>query len=165
MSNVGELELAIAEASRLISEHPDMFQYWRWRAVPRLVIGDIEGAAADVRMANSLVPPNVWALAIEATIAAHAGDTAETRRIRDEYTRIASQQWMPVQWLGRIEQALGDYDAAFALYDRAYHAREHLLTVLHTDRQFRLIPPGRTDSICDDPRWSELLRRIGLALN
>jgi len=64
--------------------------------------------------------------------------------------------------LGQIEQALGDYESALACYERAYQARDFLITVLHTDPFFRLAPPGKT-SIDKDPRWIDLVRRVGLS--
>jgi hypothetical protein len=65
--------------------------------------------------------------------------------------------------LGQVEQALGDYDAALSWYERGYQARDFLMTVLHTDPSFRLVPPGKTRMISDDPRWIRLVQRVGLA--
>jgi hypothetical protein len=64
--------------------------------------------------------------------------------------------------IGQVYQALGDYDATFHWYDSAYRARDNLLAVLHTDRSFQVSPPGAPD-ITGDPRWNNLVRRIGLA--
>jgi hypothetical protein len=64
--------------------------------------------------------------------------------------------------IAQAHQALGDYDAAFQWYDRAYQSRDHLLVVLHTDRSFQLSPPG-APAITEDPRWERLIRRIGIA--
>jgi hypothetical protein len=87
----------------------------------------------------------------------------ETRRIRDEMVRRSATEWQSPLIIGQVEQALGDYDAAFEQYERAYQTRDHWLVVLHTDPSFSLTPPNRTDSITADPRWGDLLRRVGLA--
>jgi hypothetical protein len=63
--------------------------------------------------------------------------------------------------IAQVHQALGDHDAAFLLYERALHERDHLLAVLHTDRSFQLSPPG-APPITGDPRWKALVSRIGL---
>ena len=41
--------------------------------------------------------------------------------------------------------------------------RDFLIVVLHTDPSFRLAPPGKGTAIDDDPRWIDLVRRVGLA--
>ena len=38
-----------------------------------------------------------------------------------------------------------------------------MLTVLHVDPQFRMVPPGQTRPITEHPRWTALLERIGVA--
>jgi hypothetical protein len=65
--------------------------------------------------------------------------------------------------LGQVEQGLGDYDAAFDHYERGYEARDFLMTVMNTDPQFRLVPPWKTSAIQDDPRWINIVRRVGLS--
>lgn len=62
-----------------------------------------------------------------------------------------------------MEQALGNYDAALGWYERAFQVRDHLMIIMHTDPAFRFIPLGRSDSINEDPRWIDLVRRVGIA--
>ena len=62
-----------------------------------------------------------------------------------------------------IEQQLGNYDAALDWYERAYVARDFLLTALHVDPQFQIVPPGQTRPITELPRWRDLVERIGIA--
>ena len=62
-----------------------------------------------------------------------------------------------------VEQALGDYGAALDWYERAYQSRDFLMTVFHTDPTFRIVAPNRSTSITDEPRWINLVRRVGLS--
>jgi hypothetical protein len=64
--------------------------------------------------------------------------------------------------LGQMEQALGDYDAAFKRYERAYQERENLMTMVEVDQTFRMVLPGKAP-ITDDPRWASLVQRVGIA--
>jgi hypothetical protein len=64
---------------------------------------------------------------------------------------------------GQVEQQLGNYETAFDWYKRAYSTRDFLISVLHIDPQFRIVPPGRTHPITEHPRWTALLQRIGVA--
>jgi hypothetical protein len=50
--------------------------------------------------------------------------------------------------------ALGNYDEAFVWFDRAYQEREGIL-------QWRKVHPF-FDPVRDDPRFKDLLRRVGL---
>ena len=161
--NVGEIDLSLTETTRLIIEHPDFPAGYRWRAVARLLTGDFAGSLADHEAADRLVPPNSWGRAMRAILASQAGDLVEVHRIRDELHRQATREWVSPLMLGLVEAALGNDDEAFECFERGYQARENLLTVLHTDRSFQLVPPGKDRAITDDPRWANLVRRIGLA--
>ena len=61
-----------------------------------------------------------------------------------------------------MEQALGNYDAAFQLYERACQEREHLMAMFEVDPTFRMVPPGKAP-ITDDPRWARIVQRVGIA--
>ena len=61
-----------------------------------------------------------------------------------------------------MEQALGNYDAAFRWLERAYETRDFLCVVLPLEGMFRFVGPGHDSPIVDDPRWLELVRRVGM---
>ena len=58
---------------------------------------------------------------------------------------------------------LGNYDAAFEWFERAYQARDFLMIWLHVGPMFRIVPPTKSRPITDDPRWTALVQRVGLA--
>jgi hypothetical protein len=57
--------------------------------------------------------------------------------------------------LAALYAALGDKDAAFASLDKAYAEHDLQLQFLKVDPSF--------DPIRDDPRYQELLRKVGLS--
>jgi serine/threonine-protein kinase len=163
--NVGAFQIAIEHADRLASEHPEFSEVVRWRALSHLMLGNLAQAQADIARARSLVaalPANIWGERTGAVIAAQAGDIAEARKVLDGFLERSAHEWISPMMIAQVHQALGEYDAAFQWYERAYQARDHLLVVLHTDRSFQLSPPGAAD-ITADPRWKDLIRRIGIA--
>jgi len=97
-----------------------------------------------------------------AVVAAQAGDVATVRSILDSFLERSRREWLSPLMIAQLHQALGDNDAAFHWYDRAYQVRENLLTVLHADRSWQLSPPG-APLVTSDPRWDSLIRRIGAA--
>ena len=161
--NVREYALVVAEAGRLITEYPQYGEAYRWRALAEIMTGDVASARADLATARELGTSIVWWHANAAVVASQANEMGEVRRERDELLRLTTSQWVPPAALGLVEQALGDYDAALAYYERAFQARDFLMTVLHTDPIFRFTPPGQSGSIDDDPRWIDLVRRVGLS--
>jgi serine/threonine-protein kinase len=160
--NVGAFEVARDEASRLAGAHPGYGEAFRWRAMAHLFLGDLAKAQADIATARSLSNSTMGGERSDAVVAAQAGDEATARRILDSFLERSGREWIPPLMIAQAYQALGEYDDAFGWYDRAYHSRDHILAVLHTDRSFQLSPPGASDITCD-PRWESLIRRIGLA--
>ncbi len=56
--------------------------------------------------------------------------------------------------LACLHVGLGEEEAAFALLERAYELRSHMLPKIALDSRF--------DPLRSDPRFPDLLRRIGL---
>ena len=161
--NAHAYDVLVAEATRLIAEQPSYGEGYRWRAMAHTMLGDLADARADLEMARELGSRHVWVDVLAATVAALDGRAEELRGRRDQLMRRSVSEWVPPIALGHLEQMLGDYDAAFTWYERAYQMRDVLMTVFHTDPAYRLTPPGRSDLFAEDPRWIDLVRRVGLA--
>jgi len=161
--NVREYDVAVAEATRLIAEHPHYGEAYRWRALAEIMTGDLARARGDLMTARDLGTSPVWWNANAAVLASRENDFSEVRRIRDEFLRLSISEWVPPAAIGLVEQTLGDHDAAFMWYERALQARDFLMMPFHTDPIFRLVPAGKAKSITDDPRWIHLVRRVGVA--
>ena len=63
-------------------------------------------------------------------------------------------EFVPPQAFIWIYAALGDKEHAFAWLEKAYEERSDVMTVLTEDRAF--------DPLRSDPRFRDLLRRMGL---
>ena len=159
--NVGAFEVARDEAGRLGAAHPEFGEAFRWRAMAHLLLGDLAAARADTATARSLFT-SLWVEQADAVVAAQAGDVAATRSILDSFLERSERKWISPVIIAQAHTALGEYDAAFQWYDRAYQLRDWLLVVIHTDSSFQLSPPG-APAITSDPRWASLIRRVGMA--
>ncbi|HZV91002.1 MAG TPA: tetratricopeptide repeat protein, partial [Candidatus Nitrosocosmicus sp.] len=89
-----------------------------------------------------------------AHLAASRGDTAEARRMLAELTEARSKRVVSAWGIAALHASLGDVDEAFAWLETAVKERATGLTFL------RVHP--RLDSIRKDPRYGELVRRLGL---
>ena len=147
----------------MIDEHPGYSDAFRWRSMAYTVRGEYDLARADLETFGALTNMQLLTFVGLGIVAALEGNTAEARGIIDVMMERAAREWVPPMVFGQIEQQLGNYDAALDWYERAYQTRNFMLTVLHVDPQFRIVPPGRTGPISEHPRWTMLLQRIGVA--
>jgi serine/threonine protein kinase/tetratricopeptide (TPR) repeat protein len=86
---------------------------------------------------------------------AKSGNRAEAQKILDELSDLYEQPNAPVITMAAIYGCLGDNDRAFAWLEKAHREREGRLIILKVDPML--------DSLHADPRFADLLRRIGLA--
>lgn len=159
----GEFERQISESTRLIAEHPGFGDAYRWRSMAYMICGDFQRARTDLARFGALSNGHLDTALGLGVVAAREGKTAEARDVIDRLLERSKRERVPVMVFGQIEQQLGNYEVALDWYERAYAMRDFLLSALHVDPQFRLLPPGRNDSIVEHPRWAALVDRIGVA--
>jgi hypothetical protein len=135
----------------------------RLPAMAAMMTGDLAGARADLDAAGRIGELNQWTRLVVVIVAALAGDLAGARRARDELPATHRRQSGSGHRPGAGGADARGLRAAFAWYERAYQERDCFMAVLHTDPTYRLVPPGRSDAITADPRWVDLVRRVGLA--
>jgi len=94
-------------------------------------------------------PPTRLALAY-----AMAGRRAEAKRIVDRLEEIAKTSFVSPADVAYVYAALGQKDAAMGWMEKAYEARSPPMVFLKMD--------PKVDSLRADPRFRDLLRRVGL---
>lgn len=85
-----------------------------------------------------------------------SGDRAEAQRMLHELMDLSRRRYIPPYDFALIYAGLGEKDKAFAQLEKAYEEHSQALTDLKADPMF--------DSLRSDPRFTDLLRRIGLPL-
>jgi TolB-like protein/Flp pilus assembly protein TadD len=86
-----------------------------------------------------------------------SGKRVEAQKIIDQLKEMSLHSYIAPYNIAIIYAGLGDKDQAFAWLDRAYAERSYILAVyLPTD--------ARLDHLHDDPRFNNLIRRVGLPL-
>ncbi|HEY0006642.1 MAG TPA: protein kinase [Pyrinomonadaceae bacterium] len=83
-----------------------------------------------------------------------AGQPEETHSILKELTDLSRQKHVSPYDFTVLHTALGDLDHAFDCLERAYESRSEALVWLKVD--------PRLDALRADPRFTDLLRRVGL---
>ncbi len=84
-----------------------------------------------------------------------SGKKNEARTLLDELKQLSAQEFVPATSVALIYEGLGEKDQAFAWLDKGYEQRAFQL-------QWIKIEP-RWDSLRSDPRYADLIRRVGLS--
>ena len=159
----GEYVQALTIADALLADVPEFTEGMRFRAMTLVAMGRMAEAEVGLHAALARTNRAPWSLMHLGLVHAMTGRVDDARAVRDELERRSHHEWIPPLAIGHVEQLLGDYDAAFSWYEKALRGRDFLLCMMHVDPSFRLVPPMRPDPITSDPRWTELIRRIGMA--
>ncbi len=84
-----------------------------------------------------------------------SGREGEARKILGQLEELSRRRYVMPYHIATVYTALGDKDQAFAWLQRAYDERDDRLIFLKVDAAW--------DSLRSDPRFADLLRRIGLS--
>jgi TolB-like protein/Tfp pilus assembly protein PilF len=111
-------------------------------------------AAAELRKAKDLLKENVAVAADMGHNYAVSGKRDEAQKVVDELTELSKLRYVSSYHIALIYTGLGEKDRAFEWLENAYKERSDLLVYLKVD--------PRLDSLRSDPRFQDLLRRVGL---
>ena len=84
-----------------------------------------------------------------------AGKTNEALQILEDLTKLAKQKYVAPYFLAGIHVGLGQHDRAIECLEKSYKEHCHWLIYLHMDPSM--------DTLQHNPRFQDLLRRIGLS--
>jgi eukaryotic-like serine/threonine-protein kinase len=116
--------------------------------------GDLPRAITECQRASETETTIPWPLAELAHAYAASGRKHEAEEILKQLKDRSRQSYVPAYDFAEIYVGLGDKEQALALLEKAYADRSMLLTFLKVDPEF--------DSLHSDPRFKDLLRRVGL---
>ena len=108
---------------------------------------------AAYERAVELEPNDLWLKGDLALVYAAAGKRARAQQILEEDEEKARREDVTPIALALAHMAVGDLDGTFAWLDKVYE--EHHPELIWMNRQ------PRYDRLRGDPRWHELMRKIG----
>jgi TolB-like protein/DNA-binding winged helix-turn-helix (wHTH) protein/Flp pilus assembly protein TadD len=82
------------------------------------------------------------------------GKKSEARTVLNELKQASEQEYVPANSIALIYAGLGEKDQAFAWLDKGYEQRAFQMQWIKLD--------PRWDSLRSDPRFKDLMRRVGL---
>ena len=158
----GAFDRAVAEADRLLTEAPFFDDARRWRGRARCMLGDVAGGLEDLKGTAAGSQPHAWLLGELAVAFGANGYHEDAARIRDDLVERSQHGWVPPTAVALAQLGAGNTDAAFQWFERAFQTRDFLCALLPFEPMFGLQMPGPHRSIIQDPRWIDLIRRVGM---
>jgi serine/threonine protein kinase/TolB-like protein/Tfp pilus assembly protein PilF len=149
----GKYEQALEQFQKALEEEPDsiwtrFFLGWSFEQ-----IGQLEKAVAEYKKARK-VDESPLIIAALGHAYALLGRYDEAQAALDEMKELSTRRHISPYLFTIIYIALGDHDRAFAELEKDYENRSEALAWLKVD--------PRLDPLRADPRFTDLLRRIGL---
>ena len=154
LENARRYNEAIAQLRSVIEMDPNHYQaYW--------ILGhtyaankQFDEAIAASQKAVDLSGRTPGALAILGLAYSLAGRKAEANKVLDELLKLNESRYVTPAALVNVYIGLGDKDKAFEWLEKAFQERSNYVAYL---KVFPIVDPLRSD-----PRYADLLRRVGL---
>ncbi|MGA9769558.1 MAG: tetratricopeptide repeat protein [Blastocatellia bacterium] len=143
---------AIEQFGKMAEIDPCFSWNHTWTGLAYMEKGDYTRAIAEFQQEKKPWEQGVWGLGMTY---ARSGKQNEARRILSRFQEFTHQRYVSPSAFILIYTALGEKDLAFAWLERAYEARDFDLGVLKVD--------PKLDPLRSDPRFTDLLRRVGLS--
>jgi eukaryotic-like serine/threonine-protein kinase len=150
-----QYDQAIEQCQKTLDLDPNFAQahlFLGWAYVQK---ARYEEAIAAAKKASSLSPSDLRTVSALGHAYAVSGQTSEAVNILDQLKELSRQRYISPHDMAIIYTGLGEKEQAFAWLDKAYADRSWPLPLLKFDPRF--------DSLRSDPRFADLVRRIGLA--
>lgn len=160
-ANAGEVLLyarrydeAIAACQKALELDPNYAMAHTHLAQTYVQKGMYAEALAEFQQAITLSERNPALLARLGHAYAVAGRHQEAAQVLDELLQLSKRSYVPPYSIAQIYAGLGLEDEAFAWLEKAYRERSTYLGNLRSEHTL--------DSLRSDPRFQDLLRRVGL---
>ena len=145
---------AIREFRSVLGVQPE-HAYARWALGSALIgNGQPKEAIPELEKTASIMHRSPGSLELLATAYAHAGRRTEALSLIDELKQRRKRAYIPAEVFINPYLALSDYGEAFIWFERAYQEHSDVLQYLKVHPFF--------DPVRGDPRFTDLVRRVGL---
>lgn len=146
---------SIRELRSVLAVHPDAAAALWYLGYSLIANGQPEEAIPVLEKAVSITNRSPGVIGVLIRAYAHAGRRKDALRFLDELKRRRQNSYVPAGAFVNAYLGLGDNEQAFVWLERAYQEQSNILQFLKVHPHF--------DPLRDDPRFKDLLRRVGLA--
>ena len=159
----GQDEAALAQWNRTLELDPNYLRSQLSFALFLLEHGHADLGHEQLERARVLQPEDPAVLASLAIVSAESGKLDQARRELAKLKAQSARRYVSSVYPAFVHATLGDRDSAFALLEKAYDAKDPVLISIQTmDTPVGLHPPPeRAAALRADPRFADLVRRMG----
>jgi DNA-binding winged helix-turn-helix (wHTH) protein/tetratricopeptide (TPR) repeat protein len=150
----GRYDEALAEARRALEASPHFFLGHAMLGRIYEQLGMYQEAVAEFQKGVNVFGREPQMLAGLGRAYAMAGERDAAMAVLSEMEEIARHRYVPAYWIAMVHAGLGDHDQALSWLERAYDERYFYLVWLNVTPHFK--------SLHSNPRFAELMRRVGL---
>ena len=161
---MGQYEAALAQWNRTMELDPDHLRSQVPFALFLLKHGRTDLGWQQLERARALQPDDPSALASLAVASVESGRPDQARRLLAKLKDASARRYVSPVFPAFVHTALGEKDGAFALLEKAYGTRDTLLIAIQNMETPDGLcpPPERAAALRADPRFADLVRRMGL---
>jgi TolB-like protein/DNA-binding winged helix-turn-helix (wHTH) protein/Flp pilus assembly protein TadD len=145
---------AIRELHAILAVTPDDARALWFLGFSLIGEGKPQEAIPPLERAVSITHRSPGVIGVLARAYGHAGRRSEALRLIEELKRRRQKGYVPTAPFVQAYVGLGDYDEAFAWFDRACQEKSNIV-------QWIKVEPF-PDAMRNDPRFADLLHRVGL---
>lgn len=146
-----QFDKAIEHCQEILRQTPDYPLALMWIGLAQLQKNDLQQAIASFARARGA--GNLF-VALLGMAYGRAGRREDARRVLEELTTLSKKRFVSAAYFSLVYIGLEDKEQAIQWMEKAYQERSPLLARLKVDPV--------VDSLRDDPRFQDLMRRVGL---
>jgi tetratricopeptide (TPR) repeat protein len=149
-----EYDRAVEQLLKALEMDPNFAEAHRALGETYQARAQYDDAIAEYQRASILSGGSAPIVAHLGNVYAAAGKKGEARKLLSELQQLGKRTYVSAYDMASIHVGFGDREQAFEWLEMAYGERSYLLAEIKND--------PRMDSLRSDPRFIDLLRRIGL---
>ncbi|MBA2525418.1 MAG: protein kinase [Pyrinomonadaceae bacterium] len=154
LAGAGQSDQAIEQLRKTIEMDPSFLLAYLRLGLIYEEKGRYDEAIAEFKQVLKLSGGKPLGIAALAHVYAMSGRREEAQENLDELLQLSKQRYVSPVWIAIIYVALGDKDQAFAWLEKGNEVRDHNVVRLKTDPRY--------EPLRSDPRFNDLVRRIGI---
>jgi len=149
-----QYDQVIEQCRKTLEMDPNFVVAHLWLGQTYLQKGVFHEAIKEFQTAIELSEGSPFYVAMLGHAYAVAGDVLEAQKLLDQLKKLSVGAYVSSYSIAEVYVGLGDRDKAFEWLQKAYEERSRALVFLRVD--------PRLDPLRSDPRFQDLLRRVGL---
>ena len=149
-----EYDQAIEQCNKTLEMDPNFGGAHQFRGRSHIQKQMYEEALAELQKARGSWPESAEIISLIGYTYAVSGRRLEAQRILGELEELSKQRYVSPYHIAMVYAGLDERDAAFLWLEKAFADQEGRMTILKLAPEF--------DSLHPDPRYADLIRRVGL---